>query len=178
MEFSDWLSIGRDTPRSRCLNQCITSVFCRSETIFKVGNTNIMSTRSPFSAYPLFPSFSFIFHVVLRLIGVRNLRFSIDRSGENGQISRTTFSKIQLDIARNCCQMVENGRMSADEEPSDPFLVIKGRLMLTSNWIFEWWRCLNRHVLSAFFHVQKLSKVCYVKVMSTLSPFERNNRQT
>ena len=93
--------------------------FCRSET--KVGNLDIMSVRRPFFFSPLFPPFSLLFRVVSRLFGVIQPGFWC-RSSENGQIELVTFSKIQVDVAIKCCQMVRNGRISADEEPFQHFL--------------------------------------------------------
>ena len=57
--------------------------------------------------------------------------------GSYGQIFRShlfknpgaTFSKIQVDIASNCCQMAKNDRILADERPLQHFLAILAHFM-------------------------------------------------
>jgi len=66
----------------------------------------------------------------------KNLGFGVVRV-KTGKSSGATFSKIQVDGARKCCQMVKNGRTSADEEPFQHLLPILDHFMSTSTWIFE-----------------------------------------
>ena len=46
-----------------------------------------------------------------------------------GKSSGATFSKIQVDIASNCCQMAKNDRILADERPLEHFLAILAHFM-------------------------------------------------
>ena len=46
-----------------------------------------------------------------------------------GKSSGATFSKIQVDIASKCCQMVKNDRILADERPFQHFLAILAHFM-------------------------------------------------
>ena len=46
-----------------------------------------------------------------------------------GKSSGATFSKIQVDIASNCCQMAKNDRILADERPLQHFLAILAHFM-------------------------------------------------
>ena len=75
------------TARFRCPSGVSRALFCRSETISKVGNIKIMSARSPFFFSPLSSPFSLLSRVVSRLMGVKKTQFRC-RSGENGQIFR------------------------------------------------------------------------------------------
>ena len=88
----------------RCPSGVSRALFCRSETISKVGNIKIMSASSPFSS-PLSPLPSlFLSRVVSRLMGVQKPGFGVVLA-KMGKSSGATFSKIQVDIASNCCQM-------------------------------------------------------------------------
>ena len=116
------------TARLRCPSGVSRALFCRSETISKVGNIKIMSASSPFFFSPLSPPFSFLSRVVSRLMGVQKTPFRC-RSGQNGQIFRSHLSKIQVDIASNCCQMAKNDRILADERPLQHFLAILAHFM-------------------------------------------------
>ena len=80
------------TARLRCPSGVSRALFCRSETISKVGNIKIMSASSPFFFSPLSPTFSFLSRVVSRLMGVQKTRFRC-RSGQNGQIFRSHLFK-------------------------------------------------------------------------------------
>ena len=80
------------TARLRCPSGVSRALFCRSETISKVGNIKIMSASSPFFFSPLSPPFSFLSRVVSRLMGVQKIRFRC-RSGQNGQIFRSHLFK-------------------------------------------------------------------------------------
>ena len=80
------------TARLRCSSGVSRALFCRSETISKVGNIKIMSASSPFFFSPLSPAFSFLSSVVSRLMGVKKTQFRC-RSGENGQIFRSYLFK-------------------------------------------------------------------------------------
>ena len=80
------------TARLRCPSGVSRALFCRSETISKVGNIKIMSASSPFFFSPLSPPFSFLSRVVSRLTGVQKTRFRC-RSGQNGQIFRSHLFK-------------------------------------------------------------------------------------
>ena len=73
------------TARLRCPSGVSRALFCRSETISKVGNIKIMSASSPFFFSPLSPPFPFLSRVVSRLMGVQKTRFRC-RSGQNGHI--------------------------------------------------------------------------------------------
>ena len=80
------------TARLRCPSGVSRALFCRSETISKVGNIKIMSASSPFFFSPLSPPFSFLSRVVSRLMGVQKIRFRC-RSGQSGQIFRSHLFK-------------------------------------------------------------------------------------
>ena len=80
------------TARLRCPSGVSRALFCRSETISKVGNIKIMSASSPFFFSPLSPPFSFLSRVVSRLMGVQKTQFRC-RSGQNGQIFRSHLFK-------------------------------------------------------------------------------------
>ena len=54
-----------------------------------------------------------------------------------GKSSGATFSKIQVDIASNCCQMAKNDRILADERPLEHFLAILAHFMPIYTRIFE-----------------------------------------
>ena len=54
-----------------------------------------------------------------------------------GKSSGATFSKIQVDIASKCCQMVKNDRILADERPFQHFLAILAHFMPIYTRIFE-----------------------------------------
>ena len=54
-----------------------------------------------------------------------------------GISSGATFSKIQVDIASNCCQMAKNDRVLADERPLEHFLAILAHFMPIYTRIFE-----------------------------------------
>ena len=105
----------------RCPSGVLRALFCRSETISKVGNIKIMSASSPFFFSPLSPPFSFLSRVVSRLMGVQKPGFGVVLA-KMGKSSGATFSKIQVDIASNCCQMAKNDRILADVRPLEHFL--------------------------------------------------------
>ena len=50
--ISTWI-FENGTARSRCLSRSVANIFCRSETISKVANIKIMSSRSNFFSSPL-----------------------------------------------------------------------------------------------------------------------------
>ena len=81
-------------------------------------------------------------------------------SAKMGKSSGATFSKIQVDIASNCCQMAKNDRILADERPLEHFLAILAHFMPIYTRIFEngtaRLRCPSG-VSRALFVVQKLS---------------------
>ena len=93
------------TARLRCPSGVSRALFCRSETISKVGNIKIMSASSPFFFSPLSPPFSFLSRVVSRLMGVQKTQFRC-RSGQNGQIFRSHLFK---NPGRYCKQMLPDG---------------------------------------------------------------------
>ena len=93
------------TARLRCPSGVSRALFCRSETISKVGNIKIMSASSPFFFSPLSPPFSFLSRVVCRLTGVQKTQFPC-RCGENGQIFRNHLFK---NPGRYCKQMLPDG---------------------------------------------------------------------
>ena len=80
------------TARLRCPSGVSRALFCRSETISKVGNIKIMSASSPFFFSPLSPPFSSLSRVVSRLVGVQKTQFRC-RSGQNGQLFRSHLFK-------------------------------------------------------------------------------------
>ena len=116
------------TARLRCPSGVSRALFCRSETISKVGNIKIMSASSPFFFSPLSPPFSFLSRVVSRLVGVQKASFGVVPV-KMGKSSGATFSKIQVDVASKCCQMVKNDRILADERPFQHFLAILAHFM-------------------------------------------------
>ena len=162
------------TARLRCPSGVSRALFCRSETISKVGNIKIMSASSPFFFSPLSPPFSFLSRVVSRLMGVQKTRFRC-RSGKMGISSGATFSKIQVDIASNCCQMAKNDRILADERPLEHFLAILAHFMPIYTRIFEngtaRLRCPSGVSRALFCRSETISKVGNIKIMSASSPF-------
>ena len=94
------------TARLRCPSGVSRALFCRSETISKVGNIKIMSASSPFFFSPLSPPFSFLSRVVSRLMGVQKTRFRC-RSGQNGHIFRSHLFK---NPGRYCKQLLSDGK--------------------------------------------------------------------
>ena len=93
------------TAQLRCPSGVSRALFCRSETISKVGNIKIMSASSPFFFSPLSPPFSFLSRVVSRPMGVQKTQFRC-RSGQNGQIFRSHLFK---NPGRYCRQMLPDG---------------------------------------------------------------------
>ena len=116
------------TARWRYPSGVSRALFCRSETISKVGNIKIMSASSPFFFSPLSPPFSLLSRVLSRLMGVQKPGFGVVPA-KMGKSSGATFSKIQVDIASNCCQMAKNDRILADERPLQHFLAILAHFM-------------------------------------------------
>ena len=102
--YPDFLKNG--TARLRCPSGVSRALFCRSETISKVGNIKIMSASSPFFFSSLSPPFSFLSRVVSRLMGVQKSRFRC-RSGQNGQIFRSHLFK---NPGRYCKQLLSDGK--------------------------------------------------------------------
>ena len=84
--------------RLRCLSALLRVLFCRSETISKVGNIKIMSASSPFFFSPLSPPLSFLSRVVSRLMGVKKKTSFGVVPVKMGKSSGAIFSKIQVDI--------------------------------------------------------------------------------
>ena len=112
-EASDYIYISlytrifeNGTARLRCRSGVSRALFCRSETISKVGNIKIMSASSPFFFSPLSPPFSFLSRVVSRLLGVQKTLFRC-RSGQNGQIFRSHLFK---NPGRYCKQLLSDGQ--------------------------------------------------------------------
>ena len=89
--------------------------------------------------------------------------------------SGATFSKIQVDVASKCCQVVKNDRILADEWPFQHFLAILAHFMPTSTRIFEngtaRFRCLSGVSRALLFPSETISKVGNIKIMSARSPF-------
>ena len=163
------------TARLRCPSGVSRALFCRSETISKVGNIKIMSASSPFFFSPLSPPFSFLSRVVCRLMGVQKTRFRC-RSGQNGQIFRShLFKNPGRIIASNCCQMAKNDRILADERPLEHFLAILAHFMPIYTRIFEngtaRLRCPSGVSRALFCRSETISKVGNIKIMSASSPF-------
>ena len=163
------------TARLRCPSGVSRALFCRSETISKVGNIKIMSASSPFFFSPLSPPFSFLSRVVSRLMGSpKNPVFGVVPA-KMGKSSGATFSKIQVDIASNCCQMAKNDRILADERPLEHFLAILAHFMPIYTRIFEngtaRLRCPSGVSRALFCRSETISKVGNIKIMSASSPF-------
>ena len=162
------------TARLRCPSGVSRALFCRSETISKVGNIKIMSASSPFFFSPLSPPFSFLSRVVSRLMGVQKIFFGVVPA-KMGKSSGATFSKIQVDIASNCCQMAKNDRILADERPLGHFLAILAHFMPIYTRIFEngtaRLRCPSGVSRALFCRSETISKVGNIKIMSASSPF-------
>ena len=165
------------TARLRCPSGVSRALFCRSETISKVGNIKIMSASSPFFFSPLSPPFSFLSRVVSRLMGVQKTRFRVVGvvPAKMGKSSGATFSKIQVDIASNCCQMAKNDRILADERPLEHFLAILAHFIPIYTRIFEngtaRLRCPSGVSRALFCRSETISKVGNIKIMSESSPF-------
>ena len=164
------------TARLRCPSGVSRALFCRSETISKVGNIKIMSASSPFFFSPLSPTFSFLSRVVSRLMGVQKPGFGVVPA-KMGKSSGATFSKIQVDIASNCChdQMAKTDRILADERPLQHFLAILAHFMPIYTRIFEngtaRLRCPSGVSRALFCRSETISKVGNIKIMSASSPF-------
>ena len=159
----------------RCPSGVSRALFCRSETISKVGNIKIMSASSPFFFSPLSPPFSFLSRVVSRLMGVQKTRFRC-RSGQNGQIFRShLFKNPGRIIASNCCQMAKNDQILADVRPLEHFLAILAHFMPIYTRIFEngtaGLRCPSGVSRALFCRSETISKVGNIKIMSASSPF-------
>ena len=92
-----------------------------------------------------------------------------------GKSSGATFSKIQVDIASKCCQMVKNDRILADERPFQHFLAILAHFMPIYTRIFEngtaRLRCPSGVSRALFCRSETISKVGNIKIMSASSPF-------
>ena len=92
-----------------------------------------------------------------------------------GKSSGATFSKIQVDIASNCCQMAKNDRILADERPLEHFLAILAHFMPIYTRIFEngtaRLRCPSGVSRALFCRSVTISKVGNIKIMSDSSPF-------
>ena len=77
--------------------------------------------------------------------------------------SGATFSKIQVDVASKCCQVVKNDRILADEGPFQHFLAILAHFMPTSTRIFEngtaRFRCLSGVSRALLFRSETMSKL-------------------
>ena len=117
------------TARLRCPSGVSRALFCRSETISKVGNIKIMSASSPFFLLPLSPLPS-LFSPVWFLGSWESKKSGFGVvPAKMGKSSGATFSKIQVDIASNCCQMAKNDRILADERPLQHFLAILAHFM-------------------------------------------------
>ena len=165
------------TARLRCPSGVSRALFCRSETISKVGNIKIMSASSPFFFSPLSPPFSFLSRVVCRLMGVQKTQFRC-RCGENGQIFRSHLFK---NPGRYCKQMLPDGekaahdRILADERPFQHFLAILAHFMPIYTRIFEngtaRLRCPSGVSRALFCRSETISKVGNIKIMSASSPF-------
>ena len=92
-----------------------------------------------------------------------------------GISSGANFSKIQVDIASNCCQMAKNDRILADERPLEHFLAILAHFMPIYTRIFEngtaRLRCPSGVSRALFCRSETISKVGNIKIMSASSPF-------
>ena len=162
------------TARLRCPSGVSRALFCRSETISKVGNIKIMSANSPFffSLSPLPSLFSPVWF--LGSWESKKSGFGVVPA-KVGKSSGATFSKIQVDIASNCCQMAKNDRILADERPLQHFLAILAHFMPIYTRIFEngtarlW--CPSGVSRALFCRSETISKVGNIKIMSASSPF-------
>ena len=162
------------TARLRCPSGVSRALFCRSETISKVGNIKIMSASSPFffSLSPLPSLFSAVWF--LGSWESKKPGFGVVPA-KMGKSSGATFSKIQVDIASNCCQMAKNDRILADERPLEHFLAILAHFMPIYTRIFEngtaRLRCPSGVSRALFCRSETISKVGNIKIMSASSPF-------
>ena len=162
------------TARLRCPSGVSRALFCRSETISKVGNIKIMSASSPFSS-PLSPLPSLFSPVWFLGSWESKKPFFGVVPAKMGKSSGATFSKIQVDIASNCCQMAKNDRILADERPLEHFLAILAHFMPIYTRIFEngtaRLRCPSGVSRALFCRSETISKVGNIKIMSASSPF-------
>ena len=162
------------TARLRCPSGVSRALFCRSETISKVGNIKIMSASSPFSS-PLSPLPSLFSPVWFLGSWESKKPFFGVVLAKMGKSSGATFSKIQVDIASNCCQMAKNDRILADERPLEHFLAILAHFMPIYTRIFEngtaRLRCPSGVSRALFCRSETISKVGNIKIMSASSPF-------
>ena len=162
------------TARLRCPSGVSRALFCRSETISKVGNIKIMSASSPFFFSPL--SLPSLFSPVWFLGSWESKKpFFGVVPAKMGKSSGATFSKIQVDIASNCCQMAKNDPILADERPLEHFLAILAHFMPIYTRIFEngtaRLRCPSGVSRALFCRSETISKVGNIKIMSASSPF-------
>ena len=91
-----------------------------------------------------------------------------------GKSSGATFSKIQVDIASNCCQMAKNDRILADERPLQHFLAILAHFMPIYTRILKRYRSAvvpERCVASTFLSFRNYLQSRQYKIMSASSPF-------
>ena len=163
------------TARLRCPSGVSRALFCRSETISKVGNIKIMSASSPFFLLPSLPLPS-LFSPVWFVGSWESKKPSFGVVAvKMGKSSGATFSKIQVDIASKCCQMVKNDRILADERPFQHFLAILAHFMPIYTRIFEngtaRLRCPSGVSRALFCRSETISKVGNIKIMSASSPF-------
>ena len=162
------------TARLRCPSGVSRALFCRSETISKVGNIKIMSASSPFFFSPL--SLPSLFSPVWFLGSWESKQpgFGVVPA-KMGKSSGATFSKIQVDIASNCYQLAKNDRILADERPLQHFLAILAHFMPIYTRIFEngtaRLRCPSGVSRALFCRSETISKVGNIKIMSASSPF-------
>ena len=162
------------TARLRCPSGVSRALFCRSETISKVGNIKIMSASSPFFFSPLSPPFSFLSRVVSRLVGVQKSQFRC-RSGENGQIFRSHLFK---NPGRCCKQMLPDGEKWPNSGWWAAFSAFLGHFSPFHAKIYPDFengtarlRCPSGVSRALFCRSETISKVGNIKIMSASSPF-------
>ena len=162
------------TARLRCPSGVSRALFLSFRNYLQSRQYKNMSASSPFffSLSPLPSLFSPVWF--LGSWESKKPGFGVV-SAKMGKSSGATFSKIQVDIASNCCQMAKNDRILADERPLEHFLAILAHFMPIYTRIFEngtaRLRCPSGVSRALFCRSETISKVGNIKSMSASSPF-------
>ena len=112
------------TARLRCPSGVSRALFCRLRNYLQSGQYKNYECQQSFFSSPLSPLPS-LFSPVWFVGSWESKKPSFGVVAvKMGKSSGATFSKIQVDIASKCCQMVKNDRILADERPFQHFLAI------------------------------------------------------
>ena len=75
-----------------------------------------MSARSPFF-FPSLPSLLFPLSNGFQAVRSQKTSLSVTIRSKRANLQEPPFQKYQVDVATKCYQMVQNGQISADNEP-------------------------------------------------------------